>query len=409
METRVILIISMIIFSCGCIGLVTVRLTNPFFKGLGWVGAAFAAGALGAIFFAARVPVSPGVGVIVPDTFILLAYVFLQVCILELTESRSLIPRLGIFLLVAQGTVYGFVRHSPNVEQFCIITLGLFLAIQALQTAALLKRSAMIGMAAPVWFSVALLGGFAAYNIFRSILVFLLRTPQDPQIPNPLEVTTALVFLGTGLGLGFGVFWMASTHIRVALEGLANTDPLTGIFNRRIFTSLCEKELLRSTRTGEPFSLILFDLDHFKQINDRYGHAAGDAVLCAVVEKLRNSVRNIDIVSRWGGEEFIALLPNADSDAALLVAQRLRRSVESLSIEAVRSSRRLSALRFATAVATEKEPLHVTISIGVATCMGQVTSIGDLLHECDAAMYQAKAEGRNRIVRIGIPQYALFQ
>lgn len=409
METRVILIISMIIFSCGCLGLVTVRLTNPFFKGLGWLGAAFAAGSLGAIFFAARPAASPGVGVIVPDTLILLAYVFLQISILELTERPSLVPRLGIFLLVAQAIVYAFVRHLPNVEQICVVTLGALLAVQALQTAALLKRSAVVGMAAPVWFSVTLLTGFAAYNIFRSILVFVLGTPQNPQIPNPLEVTSALVFLGTGLGLGFGVFWMASTHIRVALEGLANTDPLTGIFNRRIFTSLCEKELLRSMRTEEPFSLILFDLDHFKQINDRYGHATGDAVLCAVVEKLRNSVRNIDIVGRWGGEEFIALLPNADPGAALLVAQRLRRGVESLSIDTVRFGHRLHTLPYPSAIATEKEPLRVTISIGIATYTGQMKSIADLLHDCDVAMYQAKAEGRNRIVATGVPQFALFQ
>ena len=397
METRAILIISSIIFSCGCLGLVIVRLTNPFFKGLGWLGGAFAVGAVGAILFAVRPDLSTGIAVIVPDTLILLAYVFLHTCILELTESGSLMPKLGIFLLAAQAVAYMDFRHFQNVEQLCVITLGLVLAVQVIQTAALLRKSVKNGMRAPMWFSITLLTGFAAYNLFRSGVVFVLGTPQNPQLPNPLELTSAFLFLGVGLGLGFAVFWMTSSEIRMALEGLANTDPLTGICNRRSFVLSCEKELLRSTRSGEPFSLIMFDIDHFKGINDRYGHAVGDSVLCAVVERLRHSVRNIDTVGRWGGEEFVALLPKADSHAALLVAQRLRYSVESLAV----ISPQIREINTGKAIG-------VTVSIGVTTYDGQTATIGDLLHECDTAMYQAKADGRNRIVYTGL-QCALVQ
>lgn len=408
METRIILIISMIIFSCGCLGLVTVRVTNPYFKGLGWVGAAFAAGSLGAIFFAVRPNVSSGLAVFLPDTLILLAYVFLHVCILELTDSASLFPGFGVCLLAAQATVYACARNFQNVEQICVVALGLVIAAQSIQTVALLRKSATRGMIAPAWFSITLLVAFAAYNVFRSLLVAVLGTPQNPQIPNPLEVTSALVYLGVGLGLGFGVFWMASTRIRIALEGLANTDPLTGIYNRRIFLSLAESEFLRSARAKEPFSLLLFDIDHFKRINDRFGHAMGDAVLCAVVEKLRNSVRNIDIVARWGGEEFIVLLPKADSEAALLVAQRLRRGVESLSLDALRSIQHMQpAVSSSRHVVEIENPMRVTISIGLATYSGVELSIRELLHDCDTAMYEAKAGGRNRIVATGLAQCAL--
>lgn len=409
METRAILIIASIIFSCGCIGLVTVRLTNPFFKGLGWLGGAFAAGALGAFAFQARPDISGGITLLIPDTLILLAYVFLQVCILELTESASLVPKLGIVLLAIQAASYLVFRHFAHAEQLCVITLGLLLAVQVLESAASLKKSAKAGMGAPIWFSITILSALAAYNIFRSIVVIVLGIPQNPEFPNPLEVLTALVFLGAGLGLGFGMFWIASAHIRIALEGLANADPLTGIYNRRIFTSLCEQELLRSARTGEPFSLIMFDIDHFKRINDRYGHRGGDAVLCAVVEKLRNAVRNIDTVGRWGGEEFVALLPKADAHAALIVAQRLRHSVESLS-QAIPQSilTHNSSVTSNMPESNAEEIIPITISIGVATYRGQVKTISDLLHQCDTAMYRAKAEGRNRIVSVDTPQYALF-
>ncbi len=391
MQTRAILIISSVLFFCGCIGLITVRLTNPFFKGLGWLGGAFAAGSLGAILFTLR----PDVSVILPDTLILLAYVFLQVCILEMTESASLVPKPGILLLAGQAAAYPLFRCFHNVEQLCVVTLGLLLAVQSIQSAMLLKRHAIGEMRPPAWFGVTLLTIFATYNLFRSVVVLVLGTPQNPQFPNPLEVVTAYVFLGTGLGLGFGVFWMTSTQIRIALEGLANSDPLTGIYNRRSFISQCEKELSRSTRTEEQFSLIMFDLDHFKQINDLYGHNAGDAVLCGVVERLRNSVRNIDIVGRWGGEEFVALLPKADFHAAMVVAQRLRHSIASLSIA---NPKRMES--------TDEKPITVTASIGVATYFGQMDTIADLLCQCDAAMYQAKAQGRNRIVSADW-QYAL--
>lgn len=411
METHAILIISTVVFSCGFLGLITVRFTNPFFKGLGWVAAAFAAGSLGAIFFAVGGNISFASADVVPDLLILLAYVFLHVCVLEMIESPFLLPRLGLCLLAAQGLVYGIVRNRPNADQICVISLGLAVAAQSLETAALLRRykDQDPGMTAPAWFTAALLTAFAFFNIFRSTIVLAFGTAQNPQASNPLETVSALVFLGVGLGLGFGTFWMASTHIRLALEGLANSDPLTGIYNRRAFTACCEKEMARSNRSGEPFSLILFDLDHFKRINDRHGHATGDAVLCAVVEKLRNAVRNIDLVARWGGEEFIALLPKADPDAALLVAQRLRRSVESICVAELLSTMHLHPAS-GTSVPYDvvEGPISVTISIGVATYAGQSTTIADLLNECDRALYQAKAQGRNRVVAMAIPQYALF-
>jgi diguanylate cyclase (GGDEF)-like protein len=199
-------------------------------------------------------------------------------------------------------------------------------------------------------------------------------------------VASAIVFLGTGLGIGFAVFWMTSTQIRLTLEELANTDPLTGIYNRRFFISSCERELLRSSRTGETFSLIMLDLDHFKKINDRDGHETGDAVLCAVVEKFRHAVRNIDTLARWGGEEFVALLPGASAEAALLIAQRLRRNVESLSVPSLEMSS--SSLG---------KTITVTISLGVATYLGSRDTVDDLFRRCEQAMYQAKADGRNRV------------
>ncbi|HEX4021118.1 MAG TPA: GGDEF domain-containing protein [Acidobacteriaceae bacterium] len=386
METRIILIVGSILLCCGCIGLLIVRLSNPFFKGLGWLGGAFAAGGVGAGILVFNISATSGVSVLIADTLILLAYVFLHLCILELTENKVRLPRLGITLLVVQAIAYPVFRSFNQARGLCVVTLGCLLAIQALQSAAQLRKSAKAKVLPHIWFSTLLLVGFACFNVFRSVAVLSLGTPQDPLAPNPFEALAAIVFLSVGLGLGFGMFWMASAEIRLKLEALANTDSLTGLCNRRSFLTWCDRELLISTRTKKPFSLILIDLDNFKQINDSYGHHAGDAALCSVVEKLRHGVRNIDVLGRWGGEEFVVLLPGATSVAALRVAQRLRGSVASLQI-------------VKPAVKAAGDGATITISQGVATYLGDGDTIDDLLRRCDSALYQAKADGRNRVVQ----------
>ncbi|MHB1938251.1 MAG: GGDEF domain-containing protein [Acidobacteriaceae bacterium] len=398
METQVILLVGSILLAGGCIGLLIVRLTNPFFQGVGWLGASFASGALAAVVFAAVVDQGTGSFLFVADALILLAFVFLHVCFLELSESKSIVPRLGIALLIAQGLSYFFYLHEHQLRQLSVVTLGLLVAVQASESALLLKNANRKRMDAPVWFNVALLLGFAIFNVFRSIIVLIVGTPSNPQLPNPLQAPAAVVFLSAAIGLGFGVFWMEGHQIRLKLERLASVDPLTGIYNRRSFIALCEQELLRTSRSGEVFSLIMFDLDHFKAINDRHGHRFGDSVLCEVVDKLRNSVRNIDIVGRWGGEEFVALLPKADAEAALIVAHRLKYHVGSISMLSPRAHGMGGENRVA-----------VTLSVGIATYYGHdpTITIQDLLHQCDSAMYQAKAEGRDRIVSVN-SQLALF-
>jgi diguanylate cyclase (GGDEF)-like protein len=391
MEIHIILIVASILLSGGCIGLAIVRLTNPFFKGAGWLGAFFACEALAAVALAVVVVRGVASLLMIADALILLAFVFLHVCFLELSESESMVPRVGIALLIAQVLSSLVYLHAHQLRGYSAVTLGLLVAVQAGESALLLKKANQGWMAAPVWFSFALLLGFAVFNLVRSAIILVFGTPHSLRLPNPLEAAAVVVFLGAAIGLGFGVFWMEGHQIRLKLEHLANFDPLTGIHNRRSFTALCEQELRRTSRTHDVFSLIMFDVDHFKQINDRYGHRAGDTVLCAVVEKLRHSVRNIDIVGRWGGEEFVALLPNADAEAAMIVAHRLRYHIDTIAVPSPRL--RDNGVR---------HNITLTVSIGVTTYLGHdpTTTIHDLLHECDSAMYQAKAEGRDRVVAL---------
>jgi len=173
------------------------------------------------------------------------------------------------------------------------------------------------------------------------------------------------------------------TDQRFAEENLrlmATTDYLTGLRNRRFFTQITEKELKRSMRYKIPLSIITIDLDHFKKINDAYGHSGGDRVLIAFAELLKKRLRELDTAARLGGEEFSILLPDTAVEKALYLAEELRKTVESSKV------RHDGAL------------ISYTISIGVATYHADIISVDGLLIEADRALYQAKENGRNCVV-----------
>lgn len=160
------------------------------------------------------------------------------------------------------------------------------------------------------------------------------------------------------------------------LRRSATTDPLTGVFNRRHFLQLGEKELNRARRYNRPLSVMLIDLDNFKTINDSLGHAAGDEVLKHLASLTSRNLRSNDIFGRLGGDEFAVITPELDSEAALILAERLREAMESPSSES---------------------SLDVTISIGVASVLPSDASIDDILKRADKALYLSKDQGRNKV------------
>jgi len=162
------------------------------------------------------------------------------------------------------------------------------------------------------------------------------------------------------------------------VEVLAITDPLTELFNRRHFTTTIEKEFSRTARFLSPTSCLIIDIDYFKKVNDEYGHNAGDQVLKEIAKIIQSCMRNIDTIARWGGEEFIALLPETGKENALQAAQRI--------LEAI-SDHKFSGI-----------PNKITVSIGVASVPEpSVDTTEKLIHAADLALYEAKAKGRNRI------------
>jgi diguanylate cyclase (GGDEF)-like protein len=166
------------------------------------------------------------------------------------------------------------------------------------------------------------------------------------------------------------------------LEKLAITDPLTGCYNRRILFTTLQGEINRVQRFAESFGLLMLDLDHFKRVNDTHGHAAGDLVLKVVSEAIRNSIRNTDLPCRFGGEEFVILLPHVNSAGLYQASDKIREAVENVT------------------VSTAGTTIRITISIGAALIdgAGPPPDMHQVLHQADRALYYAKYHGRNQSV-----------
>jgi diguanylate cyclase (GGDEF)-like protein/PAS domain S-box-containing protein len=210
-----------------------------------------------------------------------------------------------------------------------------------------------------------LLGTFAIYN----------KAPMAPSEDN-------LTLIGQAANLAS----IAIEHHQVLdeLEHQAFTDSLTGLANRRNFMDSAEIELARARRFGNTNAVLLLDIDHFKAVNDKYGHKAGDTALEALADTLRNRLREVDIIGRIGGEEFAVLLPETDMKMASQAAERLRQAVEEREI-----------------TVGNNLPLHLTVSIGIASPAKPSEKIEEILRLADSALYAAKNSGRNCVCLAG--------
>jgi len=204
------------------------------------------------------------------------------------------------------------------------------------------------------------------------------------------ESTYNLVFFAIGTmalpALTLGAVMMANARLIAASAHAADHDHLTGAASRRAFFAFAERELARAERRGGELGLLLVDADHFKRINDTYGHGVGDLVLRDLVERIQQVIRKIDYCARLGGEEFAVLLPDADGRTVLAVAQRLR-----------------AALERTPQLAGAATGVSYTVSIGVAMLQPE-ENIAGLMARADAALYAAKAGGRNRVEAAPLPE-----
>ena len=234
-------------------------------------------------------------------------------------------------------------------------------------------------------------GGPAASTVTGYVVVEISRNQINERSTEMLRITLAIVLAGLLLASWIsariaadvlGKLETASrelTRQKEAAEALARTDALTGLANRRAFDEVAQREIRRALRYGEPLAMIIADIDRFKAVNDTHGHHAGDQVLMSFAHTLSASVREVDLVGRWGGEEFVILMPGTDIEEAMHAAERMRQAVAAAPARLAETS------------------CSYTASFGVAAFTADTPSLDALLRRADQALYRAKEKGRNRV------------
>lgn len=208
------------------------------------------------------------------------------------------------------------------------------------------------------------------------------------ELPIPGIFLFGAIFVWLTIGLSLQT---AADLLRIDLLEAENiTDPLTKVYNRRYLDRRLEEEVARSRRYSLELSVLMLDIDHFKLVNDTYGHQAGDVTLSALGGLVKTALRDLDVVARYGGEEFLVICTNTAIDGAALVAERLRHLVESHQVEIPDGS-------------GGSQTIRISISIGAAGLSASFDSKEKLVQAADQALYRAKREGRNRVI-VAMPE-----
>jgi len=264
------------------------------------------------------------------------------------------------------------------------ISVSTALTYIAATAALLLRRHAREDCRLSCRFTELVFWSVALVSMARIVLT-LLAPPATSLEATPINVAAYAFYSGFIIVSTLGVMWMEIESLQAELVRAARYDALTGLQNRASFLSAFEREASRCDRGAPAFSLAIFDLDHFKRLNDEHGHPFGDRVLKAFAGVLKASIRKHDIVGRYGGEEFALLMPSTGKDTALRVAERVRRDLE------------------ARGITLEGTRVDVTVSGGVSTYGENGEDWDSLLKAADDALYKAKEGGRNRIFSAGRP------
>jgi diguanylate cyclase (GGDEF)-like protein len=277
-------------------------------------------------------------------------------------------------LMFCACTWLTFVQRNITIEQvvFDVLNLGMMILIaRVLSRAEDGPRRFVDLLAAVSYLLLAAATAGVIADFFRVGNFAVEYNFDNPRVAFNAMATIVMV------GLVFPLFLLMITErLNRDLVVQAMRDPLTGLYNRRAFEEIAFREMSGAARTGLPLSVLLCDIDRFKQVNDKYGHKAGDEVLCAATAALRESLRDEDFLCRWGGDEFCALLPRARFEQAHAVADRVTEAFAELE------------------VIIEGKPIKLAISIGAVTYEGGGQDFSSLVDEADEAMYEAKKAGR---------------
>jgi diguanylate cyclase (GGDEF)-like protein len=359
----------------GCLsGTVTlIHLSTPALRGVRWVAIAYCSAAIGILL---RQQDHSKPAIVLGNLLIAFLGIAFYWGLSQLLQKKRLNLWLLLFLVpVLCGQIY-FLYGDPQIVPRAILFHAI-IALEALTIIALLLRNGTRETRFPR-LGLALLflywGGLQTFMACASALHHQARTLAfEAQVDGRFILLPLL----PAVLVCVGFLWLAMTQLQNELEQQSNTDVLTGLLNRRALQSAAAQAIAQAHRRNSPLSLLLLDLDHFKEINDRYGHEGGDAALCLTARCLTSNLRSADLIARIGGEEFVALLPETDEPEATLTAERIRCGIENLT--------------------PQRRDMTLSASFGVTRLLPGDTTLEQLLSRADQALYQAKKSGRNRV------------
>ncbi|HEY0843942.1 MAG TPA: diguanylate cyclase [Noviherbaspirillum sp.] len=275
-------------------------------------------------------------------------------------------------LLVAYVTWFTYVQDSYPARALLVTFTDSVLFFACASLVARTTGKTLAGRFTSIVFA-----AIGAVSFGRALMLFFqLDTPQDILGSSTTQRTYLAALAFSIVAITLGAMMMANERLRAALEFIASHDQLTGAYGRAAFIELLKKELTRSRRNGQPLALLMFDLDHFKAVNDRFGHATGDRVIIDFVHRTKHLLRSADSIGRYGGEEFVALLPETSTDEARIVAERICKGIAEANAEGLP---------------------EYTVSVGLAVAIHGNEAAENLLSRADEALYLAKKNGRNRV------------
>lgn len=346
----------------------------------GW-GRAMILAAVGLAGLALRGAITDFLSIVVANTLILIAFVVALRGLRSIRGVDRAEPFAWGLVVVGFALLIAFTEYAPSY--------GARVVVMSLCVALLLMRCAL-ALRGEVPPECAHSYAFTQYTFWTMTALLLARAVgglfemrAEMLTPGMLRGVSFLLYAILLTAATLGVMWMEIQSLERALVHSARIDALTGVLNRGTFLEEFGREVSRSERDATVFSLAIFDLDHFKRLNDRFGHPMGDRVLKNVVDIMRLTIRRHDLIGRYGGEEFALLMPNTGKDTALRVAERIRREIELKGAE-------IGGKR-----------VDLTVSGGVATFQLDGHDWDSLLIAADNALYAAKNAGRNQIVAAG--------
>jgi diguanylate cyclase (GGDEF)-like protein len=344
-----------------------------------WLWFSFLANAAGAVFDLLIEHLPRWIGHGINLEMIPLSYALINVTIVRFDRrGRMAVWISGAILLGTLPLYLAWRNDLAQTRSFGMADMAI--ALESLVTVAILWRRTEQSTRAPRLLMSAFLFLFAIIECVRAGVTFLLHADPD-LFSRKLEVTSAVAYIVNTSVLPLGFIWMMNARLEWDLVQQSILDPLTGVLNRRGLEQGLQRELARFRRYGDSLAVAMLDLDHFKRLNDTHGHAAGDAVLVDVVKLLRGMLRETDVVGRFGGEEFVLLLPHTEAREADLLLEHV-----------------CSALSKHSTV-LPGVAVCVTASVGMTATHGRLpVTAWELLHEADIALYRAKANGRNQVL-----------